>query len=444
MFLPPTDKPTANETGSDCDCVNPQASWTLIRVQLESTKDKKSAMDVQRLIERADLLHRTRFGRESNFRVAAPGRVNLIGEHTDYNDGFVFPIAIERYVAVAASYPGGTDARLLVHSDAVDASVDISLGSRPQGGEPQWANYVRGVVAGFQDRGHDLPSLDLAITSSVPLGAGLSSSAALEVAIASILEAAIGVRLDPLDKARLCQTAERDYARVPCGLMDQMASVFGRREHALFIDCRSQTTTMVPLRDPSVSVLVCNTNVRHTLANGEYAKRRAECQQATQVLGVLSLRDATVDQVVGAAQQLGDSLFRRARHVVTENQRALEFADALAGGDVSRAGRLMVRSHASLRDDYQVSCRELDILVDAAERLTTTCGMYGSRMTGGGFGGCTVSLVETASVEEVVSRLTDRYREATGRLLNAFVTRPSEGAIDSSFPTALDSRRDGS
>ncbi len=381
------------------------------------------------MFERAVRLHEARFARQACIFVAAPGRVNLIGEHTDYNDGFVFPMAIERYVAIAASRPETAMRRLRAHSDAIDAPVEISLEVKPPRGKPKWANYVRGIVAGFIQRGHAIPPLDLTITSNVPLGAGLSSSAALEVAVASTLETALRLQLDPLDKARLCQTAEHEYALVPCGLMDQLASVFGRRAHALFIDCRTLDPQLVPWCNASVVVLVCNSNVRHSLADGEYAKRRAQCQHAAEVLGVESLRDSTIQNVLGAEQRLGHPYFQRARHVATENQRAQDFAVALTGGDLSRVGQLMYESHDSLRDDYGVSCEELDLLVDTARGLGSNSGVYGSRMTGGGFGGCTVSLVRAECVSEITARLTSRYLETTGKRLDAFVTKPSEGMV---------------
>jgi galactokinase len=395
----------------------------------ESRVVAKDAKDVHPLFERAVRLHQARFGRDASIFVAAPGRVNLIGEHTDYNDGFVFPMAIERYVGIAASRPEQAAGHLRVQSDAIGAAVEIAVGSKPLRGEPKWANYVRGVVAGFLERGYTVPALDLTIKSSVPLGAGLSSSAALEVAVASALETAIGVQLEPLDKARLCQKAEHEYALVPCGLMDQLASVFGRRAHALFVDCRTQQPQLVPLSDPEVSVLICNSNVRHSLADGEYGKRRAQCEHAAAVLGVKSLRDTALEGVLGAGEQLDELHLRRARHVVSENQRAQDFKLALDAGDLPRAGQLMYESHISLRGDYEVSCKELDLLVDTARELGLNSGVYGSRMTGGGFGGCTVSLVRTERVDTLVASLTARYLEVTGKRLDAFVTQPSEGMV---------------
>lgn len=396
---------------------------------IEATKVAMGAKDVHPLFERALGLHLSRFDQEASSFVAAPGRVNLIGEHTDYNDGFVFPMAIERFVGIAVSQAPRVARALRVQSDGIGSVVEIPTDQKPARGEPRWANYVRGIVSGFLERGHAVPSLDLTITSSVPLGAGLSSSAALEVAVASALEAALGIRLDPLDKARLCQRAEHEYAQVPCGLMDQLASVFGRRGHALFVDCRTQQPRSIPMNDPQVSVLICNSNVRHSLADGEYATRRAQCQHATEAMGVASLRDATLASAASVGGRLDELHLRRARHVITENQRAEEFAEALAAGDLARAGQLMYESHASLRDDYEVSCKELDLLVTAAQELGSSAGVYGSRMTGGGFGGCTVSLVRTDCVQSIISQLTARYGEMTGNHLDAFVTQPSEGLV---------------
>lgn len=387
-------------------------------------------MDAQELRQQVQSLFEKRFARAPGFALVAPGRVNLIGEHTDYNDGFVFPMAIERYVAMAASLraePG--PATLHLYSDAMDEQVSIFLDRRPLPAEPRWANYVRGVIAGFWDRGYVLPSLDVVLSSTVPLGSGLSSSAALEVATATLLETALGVTLDPIDKAKLCQKAEHAFAGVPCGIMDQLASVLGRATGALFIDCRTQAATLVALKDPSVSVLICNSNVKHSLADGEYGKRRASCQAAATILGVSHLRDCDEAQVRAARKRLPTPLYERALHVVTEDARVGEFARALESNDLTTAGELMYRSHESLSRDYEVSCRELDVLVAAAKRIGFSGGVYGSRMTGGGFGGCTVSLVDSSRMEAIVNQLTQDYLTETGKHLDAFVTRPSEGQV---------------
>ncbi len=368
-----------------------------------------------------------RFGRLPQWLVAAPGRVNLIGEHTDYNEGFVLPMAIDRGVTIAAGPVDAAPPRMRVYSAAVGGSVDIALDSVHKDAPGAWSNYVRGVVAGFRDRGQSIPSMDALVLSNLTLGGGLSSSAALEVATATLLEAATGIELAAIDKVELCQRAEHEYAGVPCGLMDQLASVFGDRRGPLFIDCRSGATRVVPM-GAEVAVVISNTGVRHALGDGEYARRRAECERAARALGVSALRDATIDMVNAAGDRLDPIARRRARHVVTENERTLAAAAALERGDFTAVGRLFGESHRSLRDDFEVSCQELDILVAAAGDLGDDGGVYGARMTGGGFGGCTVTLVRADRVTGVIEELKRRYAEQTGRVPETFVTRPAPGA----------------
>lgn len=402
---------------------------TLSMLNDQQPQIDRDALDVHQLLGRTSLQHRSRFGKEATLLAAAPGRVNLIGEHTDYNDGFVFPMGIERYVVIAASISEQSLQRIVVYSDAVGETAEIPLSSelRPDG--PGWSNYVRGVVAGFLRRGYAVGSLELTINSNVPLGSGLSSSAALEVATASILEVASGRRLDPLEKALICQAAEHEFASVPCGLMDQLASVFSRRNQALFIDCLNSAVTYVPFDNPQVSILICNSNTRHSLAASAYSARRAECERAALCLGKRTLREATFEDMLRDGGRLEATLLRRARHVITENQRVLEFADAVNALDFAGAGRLMYESHASLRDDFEVSCRELDVLVDLAQELGIAAGVYGSRMTGGGFGGCTVSLIRLADTSRLVNQLAAGYQAQTGKVADIFVTRPGEGLV---------------
>jgi galactokinase len=356
--------------------------------------------------------------------------VNLIGEHTDYNGGFVLPMAIDRYVVMAAA-PLAVRAerpRVRIHSAALDASAEIPLDGPVRPGKPAWANYVRGVIAGFQGLGLAVPAIEALAVSEVPLGGGLSSSAAFEVATATLLEAATGTMLDRLEKARLCRRAEQDYAGVPSGLMDQATSVLGDEAGALLIDCRSELARLVPLTDPNVSVLICNSNVRHALGDGAYARRRAECDEAAQLLGVSTLRESTPEAVEAAREALGPIPHRRARHVVTENARTLAAAAALEAGDLPATGALMYESHRSLRDDFEVSCPEVDTLVEAARALGIEGGVLGARMTGGGFGGCTVNLVRTERVAPVADALAREYRRRHGRALSHFVSRPARGA----------------
>lgn len=365
--------------------------------------------------------------------VSAPGRVNLIGEHVDYSGGFVLPAAIDRRVILTAIPL--TERKLRVRSRHETEVAEIDVSGPVRRGEPAWANYVRGVAAGFQERGIPLPGLEIEIDSTVPAGAGLSSSAALEVATATLLEAVTGFLLDPTGKALLCQKAEHEFAGVPCGIMDQFASVHGREGHALLLDCRDQTFEHIPMRDPSVSILIFDTKVKHSLATSAYARRRASCEAAAAAMGVETLREADLALLERTA--LDTETYRRARHVITETARTVEAAAALKSGDWAAAGRLMRASHVSLRDDFEVSCAELDLVADAA---LETDGVYGCRMTGGGFGGCAVALVETGKVEAISARLTAFYRERTGIAPAVFLTRPADGPRVESTPDALVSR----
>jgi galactokinase len=369
---------------------------------------------------------RRRFGRDAQWIVAAPGRVNLIGEHTDYNDGFVLPMAIERWTVLAAS--PSQQPRATVYSQALHSTVILELTQPAQRGQPAWANYVRGVLAGFQRLNVSIGGFDALMDSTVPLGSGLSSSAALEVATATLLEARTGHVLEPVDKALLCQRAEHEFAGVPCGIMDQFTSALARQNHLLLLDCRSHAVELVPMTDASIAVLIINTNVRHELASGEYGKRRAQCETAARVLGVPALRDATMPLLIAAQERLEPVVFRRARHVITEIERTLTAARAISASEWPMVGELMYASHASLRDDYEVSCPELDALVEIASSIGSAGGVIGCRMTGGGFGGCAVSLVRTDAIESVTRQLAEAYRARTHIDATTFVSHPADGA----------------
>ncbi|MDB6136309.1 MAG: Galactokinase [Verrucomicrobiales bacterium] len=360
--------------------------------------------------------------------VSAPGRVNLIGEHVDYNGGLVLPAAIDRRVVLTA-WPLGRG-RLRLRSRHAEREVEIDLLQPLQKGEPSWANYIKGVAAGFQRLGITVPGLDVEIDSTVPAGAGLSSSAALEVAVATLLEEVTGCRLDPTEKALLCQRAEHEFAGVPCGIMDQFASVHGREGHALLLDCRDQTFEHIPMSDPAVSLVIFDTKVKHRLAGSAYARRRASCEAAAAALGVETLREATLEQLEAA--NLDEETHRRARHVITEIARTADAAAALKSGAWAAAGDLMRASHRSLRDDFEVSCPELDFAADTAAVLE---GVYGCRMTGGGFGGCVVGLVATEAVGEISDRLSVAYQKHTGIEPAVFLTRPSGGPLVESVPS---------
>jgi galactokinase len=384
-------------------------------------------MNLKELGEHIAIEFQKCYGHSPRWIVAAPGRVNVIGEHTDYNDGFVLPMAIERYAimaADAATAPGKVsvyDTQFKEHA-TIDISVPVTKG------QPKWSNYIRGVLAGFQNRGQKIPALDVAFMSTVPLGGGLSSSAALEVCTATLIEAATGREIDPIEKALLAQKAEHEFAGVPCGIMDQFVSVLGRKDHLLLLDCRTHKTELVPMNDPSVALLIVNTNAKHEHSNGEYARRRAECEQAAKILGVASLRDATFDQLERAKGRMSEVVYRRTRHVIGEIERTVHAAEGIRASNWLSVGNLMYASHASLRDDYEVSCKELDVVVEIAGNIGYKGGVYGCRMTGGGFAGCAVALVRTESVEAISQKVAADYKMKTGIEATIFVSRPAAGA----------------
>jgi galactokinase len=388
---------------------------------------------LEQLINTACARFRERFGNDPRWVVAAPGRVNLIGEHIDYNDGFVLPMAIDRYcVIAAANHPGDV---ATVYSAATNDDAKIQLAPSGATGSASatkvlghWSNYIAGVVAGCADRGLKVNGFNSVVESSVPVGGGLSSSAALEVATATLMEAMTGTALDPVSKALLCQKAEHEYAGVPCGIMDQFASVMCRPDHLMLLDCRSRQIEHIPFSDPSVTVLIINTNVKHELSGGEYAERRGQCESAARRLDVKSLRDTTSEQLEVHRDKLSEVEYRRARHAVSEIARTIEAAAAVKAGMWPLVGKLMYSSHASLRDDYEVSCPELDLLVEMASKLGAAGGVIGSRMTGGGFGGCTVSLVETTKADRVANELAESYRAKTGIEPSILTSRPARGA----------------
>ncbi|MGC6425585.1 MAG: galactokinase [Akkermansiaceae bacterium] len=369
------------------------------------------------------------FDGEATVVAAAPGRVNLIGEHIDYCDGFVLPLAIERYIIIAATPNGTSNARIgSVNKDVVE--IDLS---RPQEiSNIKWSDYLRGVLKGFNDLGHEIPGFDAYIVSSVPLGGGLSSSAALECAMATLLEGLLGITLDMKEKALLAQKAEHDFAGVPCGIMDQFASTFGEEDQLIMIDCRSGEPEMVPFSNPDLSIIVANTCVSHDLSDGGYAARRKATEDGIAIIGKDSWREATMDHVEAKKEEMGDVIYRRSRHVVGEIARTQDAVAAFKSGEFSNIGQLMADSHNSLRDDFEVSCKELDLMVEIAQSLP---GVLGARMTGGGFGGSTVTLCESKHAEEIGKILHERYREATGITPVIFATRPAKGAhlVNSEF-----------
>jgi galactokinase len=374
------------------------------------------------------------FGRPPRFAASAPGRVNLIGEHTDYNEGFVLPIAIDRRAVIVADTTGAPRSTLLAIDVNEAAQVDLSRPLTPRG-EPRWVDYLLGVAHQFKDRGLALPNLDAAFTSTVPIGAGLSSSAAIEVATATLLEQIVEAELDPVDKALLCRRAEHAFPGTPCGIMDMFIATMARPDHALLIDCRSNEARPIPIPSPDrAALLIADTGVKHELAAGIYAARRATCEQAAARLGVRALRDATIDALAEAG--LTQDEHRRATHVVRENERTRQAAQSLEAGDVETFGELMFQSHASLRYLYEVSCPELDTLIDAARELREEgLAVYGARMTGGGFGGCAIVLCHPEAVEAAGHRLRSRYQAAHGREPLIFGSRATGAARAHSMPS---------
>lgn len=359
-------------------------------------------------------------------RYRAPGRVNLIGEHTDYNDGFVMPVAIDRHTIVAASPRG--DRIVHAESSSFEGSVDIDLDEPGGGPTGTWSDYVRGVAAVLERRGHVLQGADLRISSTVPAGAGLSSSAALEVSVGAALLARSARPIDLSELALACQQAEHEYGGVRCGIMDQFVVCHGRERHAMLLDTRTLQATWLPLPD-DITVVVCNTMTKHVLASDGYNQRRADCEAGVRALAVRlprirALRDVSFAELEANRDVLDDRVYRRCRHVVTENARTLSAADALRDGDLARFGVLMSASHASLRDDYEVSTPELDAMVAAALECD---GTIGARMTGGGFGGCTVNLVHAGDAARFARDVADLYEARTGRAPEVYVCRTSNG-----------------
>lgn len=367
------------------------------------------------------------FGSPPDLIARAPGRVNLIGEHTDYNDGFVMPMAIDREVRVAVRRRADRLVRLV--SVNYHAHSEFSLDEVAHDPDQTWSNYERGVVQILLDSGASLGGFDLAIVGDVPEGAGLSSSAAVEVATLTALNSLFGLGLAPFEVAKLGQRAEREFVGVSCGIMDQAISAVGRAGHAMLLDCRSLETTLVPLGS-DLAVVVTDTAVTRGLVGSAYNDRRAECEEAsahfaTVYPGVRALRDVNEAQFRAHAHELTDVVAKRARHVVTENARVINAGEAFRRGDLPEVGRLMYASHESLRDDFEVTVPELDLLVDLSRSKT---GVFGARMTGAGFGGCIVALVKPDAVSSYVEQVATQYRTETGLTPRVFVCTATDGA----------------
>ena len=341
----------------------------------------------------------------------APGRVNLIGEHTDYNDGFVMPVAID--LSTWATLTQLDDRKLHLISENYSEEIEIDLDDPNIAPRGRWSDYPIGVAVMLERAGHRLRGARIELRGEVPIGSGLSSSAAIEVATACALVANSELKIDRKELALLCQRAENEFVGARVGIMDQFVSLFGKEHKALLLDCRSLEFRLLPVPD-NVRLIICNTMVKHALASSAYNERRAQCEAGVAHLAkflphVTALRDVTIEQLEQYRDGLTEVVYRRCRHVITENVRVLAASEALERGDLSGFGKLMAQSHASLRDDYEVSSEELDLMVELAQTLD---GVYGARMTGGGFGGCTVNLVRTQNVEAFRARIAQGYQEA--------------------------------
>ncbi|XP_067935297.1 galactokinase-like [Watersipora subatra] len=374
-------------------------------------------LDEFQLLERAINIFQEQFESEASYAACAPGRVNLIGEHTDYNDGFVFPIAIPQVTMVVGRPNSDQMIRVFTAVTEVDHPFLVrfpvpTATSKLAPGSPTWANYVKGVVSLYPGT---LSGFDMVIVSSVPLGGGLSSSASLEVATFTLMQSMFPCQVSDKEKALICQKAEHTFAGMPCGIMDQFISSMGSKDHALLIDCESMESKQVQLRLPRQSLLIINCNVKHQLSGSEYPSRRQSCIDAASLLQVKSLRYADQTMLEAHKNDMSDETYRRSRHVISEIERTREAVIAFENGDLAKFGKLMVASHNSLRDDFEVSCPELDSLVEIAMSVS---GVYGSRMTGGGFGGCTITLCETSSLEQLMAEVKQRY-DGTATFIHA-------------------------
>ena len=358
----------------------------------------------------------------------APGRVNLIGEHTDYNDGFVMPMAIEKEITMLAQLR--PDRKVKFYSLDYDQLVEYDLDNLEYDEENVWANYLMGVIDEIQKLGESLQGFNLMFTGNVPQGSGLSSSAALEVVTAMAITDLHKIKIDGVEMALLAQRAENNFVGVQCGIMDQYISRLGQKDHALLIDCRTNDYELVPFKNDNYQIVICNSKVERGLVDSEYNQRRRECNQAVEFFAeqedaeITALRDVELETVEKYKDQLEKNVYKRAKHVVSENERVLASQKALETDDMQKFGELMYASHRSLSEDYEVSCKELDILVDLAAEEK----IEGARMTGAGFGGCTVNLVKKDNLDQFVANIKEKYKEKTGIDADVYVSNPGDGA----------------
>jgi len=364
---------------------------------------------------------RDKFGSEPEVIARGPGRVNLIGEHTDYNDGFVLPMAIDRAIWIALR--PRRDRWVMVHFSNTEQYGEFHLDALRNAGEGS-IEYVKGVAWALQEEGFFLRGWEGVVIGDVPVGAGLSSSAALEVVTARVFATVSQFPWEPVRMALLSQRAENRWVGVQCGIMDQLISACGQADHALLIDCRSLELQQVPI-PPSVCVAILDTGTRRGLADSAYNERRAACEQTSDLFRVKALRDISLSEFESRAGDLDETTRKRVRHVITENDRTLRAANALRGGDTARFGQLMVESHRSLRDDYEVSSPALDTMVEIALKQP---GCLGARMTGAGFGGCAVALVEAEMAEIFAQKVAEQYRQETRHEPAVYISRANDGA----------------
>jgi len=360
---------------------------------------------------------------------SAPGRVNLIGEHTDYNEGFVLPMAIEKKIIMLGQLRN--DRLVQVFDLVYKAEAKFSLDSLAPLKKDTWTNYLMGVMDEIQKTGHPLQGANLIFISNIPQRAGLSSSAALEVVTALTATKLNLLEIKPVEMAHLCRRAENNFVGVACGIMDQYVSCLGQKNYALFIDCRSNNYEPVPFKDHNYQVVICNSKIQRGLVNSEYNKRKEECKIAAEFFNhklnrkIRTLRDVTIDEYKKYQAQLPEVIAHRARHVISENYRVQTGVRALREGNYFAFGQLMMESHQSLKEDYEVSCAELDLLVDLALKQE---GILGARMTGAGFGGCTVNLLRREYIDAFEKTIKQGYKKITGILPDIYVTLPAEGA----------------
>ena len=361
----------------------------------------------------------TYFNAKPEFIVRAPGRVNLIGEHTDYNDGFVLPMAIDRAVWIALSPRADSQVRIRSLDLEVDSAFELHSLTKGDG----WLEYIKGVANELQKAGHELRGFDAVITGDVPRGAGLSSSAAVELATARAFAAASGFAWDAAQMAKISQKAENEWVGMKCGIMDQMASAASKEGFALFLDCRTLEYQHAPL-PKNTSVVILDTSTRRGLVDSAYNERRSQCEEAARWFGVKALRDVSVDEFEKSSG-LSEVVMKRARHIITENERVLEAVNVLKEGNVKRLGELFNASHNSLRDDFEVTNEALNQIVECAQEQSSC---YGARMTGAGFGGCAVALVQEENASDFTNAVSATYKQKSGLEASVYVCKASEGA----------------